>query len=66
MQKFVPVPSEIEHLLMELTYCVNDLQAYRPQLSLEDIKQIELSMSKLDALISLVKNHGNMRRLAAV
>lgn len=66
MQEFEPVQSGIEHLLVELAYCVNDLQGFRLQMSLEDAKQAELSLSKLEALISLVKNQRNTFRLAAV
>jgi hypothetical protein len=66
MHKFVSAQSDLEHLLVELAYCVNDLQGFRLQMSLEDAKQAELSLSKLDALISLVKNQGNAFRLAAV
>lgn len=66
MQEFESVQSGIEHLLAELAYCVNDLQGFRLQMSLEDAKQAELSLSKLDALISLVKRQRNAFRLAAV
>lgn len=48
MQKQNLVQLEIEHLLHELTSCVNDLQAYRRQLSIDDVQQADISLQKLN------------------
>jgi hypothetical protein len=66
MQRQKSAPSEIEHLLFELTWCVNDLQGFRRQLSIDDIQQADLSLQKLSALITQVKKQSNPLRLAAV
>lgn len=66
MQKLDIVSLKIEHLLVELAWCINDLQGYRHQLSIDDAKQADLSLSKLESLISFVRNHKNPIRLAAV
>ncbi len=52
MQKQNLVQLEIEHLLHELACCVNGLQTYRRQLSIDDVKQADISLQKLNALIS--------------
>ena len=46
---------EVEHLLYELNCCVNDLQNVRLRISANDIHQAELSLNKLESLISFVK-----------
>ncbi len=56
---------KIEHLLVDLSCCVNDLHGLRRNLSLEDIKQAELSVQKLNALISYVSNQSSLLRLVA-
>jgi len=66
MQYVDSVQMEIEHLLVELSCCVNDLQGYRRQLSVGDAKQAELSLQKLSALISCVSNQSGQLRLVAV
>lgn len=55
MQKAKAVQPEVEHLLFELNCCVNDLQNVRLQISADDIHQAELSLNKLESLISFVK-----------
>lgn len=55
MQKSAILQNEVDHILFELNCCVNDLHGYRMQISLDDIQQAELSLSKLQALISFVK-----------
>lgn len=52
MQKQDPVQLKIEHLLRELTCCINDLQAFRKQLSIDDVQQADISLQKLNALIT--------------
>jgi hypothetical protein len=54
---------EIEHLLFELNGCVNDLSRHRLQINPHDIQQAELSLNKLESLISFVKLF-NTRRIA--
>ncbi|EHL32119.1 hypothetical protein [Legionella drancourtii] len=66
MQTISPNSLEIEHLLVELALCINDLQVYRQKLTMDDANQAELSLSKLEALISFVRNHKSPIRLAAV
>ncbi|MBI2785108.1 MAG: hypothetical protein HYX60_01890 [Legionella longbeachae] len=66
MQKLDTVSLKIEHLLVELSWCINDLQGFRQQLSIDDAKQADLSLSKLESLISFVRNHQSPIRLAAV
>ncbi|KTC93585.1 hypothetical protein [Legionella cincinnatiensis] len=55
MQQQEPVQLEIEHLLFELNCCVNDLSRHRLQINTHDIQQAELSLHKLESLISFVK-----------
>ncbi|AMQ28964.1 TPA: hypothetical protein ACHW7I_000989 [Legionella pneumophila] len=55
MQQLEPAQFEIEHLLFELNCCVNDLSRHRLQINPHDIQQAELSMHKLESLISFVK-----------
>lgn len=55
MQKAEAVQLEVEHLLFELNCCVNDLQNVRLQISADDIHQAEMSLNKLESLISFVK-----------
>jgi len=66
MQNHDSAQLEIEHLLVELSCCVNDLQRFRRQLSVGDVKQAELSLQKLNALISYVSNQSGYLRLVAV
>lgn len=66
MQKLDTVSLKIEHLLVELAWCINDLRCFRQQLSIDDAKQADLSLSKLESLISFVRNHKNPIRLTAV
>jgi hypothetical protein len=65
MQKLDPIPMEIEHLLVELACSINDLQAFRQKLTMDDANQAELSLSKLESLISFIRNNRNPIRLAA-
>ncbi|HBB6940296.1 TPA: hypothetical protein I9553_002407 [Legionella pneumophila] len=55
MQRTTTAQLEIEHLLFELNCCVNDLQSVRLQISADEIHQAELSLNKLESLISFVK-----------
>lgn len=55
MQQQESVQLEIEHLLSELNCCVNDLSRHRLQINTYDIQQAELSLHKLESLISFVK-----------
>lgn len=55
MQRTTAAQLEIEHLLFELNCCVNDLQSVRLQISADEIYQAELSLNKLESLISYVK-----------
>lgn len=66
MQKLDSVPAKIDYLFHELAVCVNDLQGIRLQMSLEDAKQVELNVSKLEALISFIRNHKTPFRLAVI
>ncbi|MBL7479774.1 hypothetical protein [Legionella bononiensis] len=61
MQQQEPVQLEIEHLLFELNCCVNDLSNFRLQISVDDIQQAELSLNKLESLISFVKQYSNIK-----
>lgn len=65
MQNHDSVQEKIEHLLVKLSCCVNDLHGLRRNLFLEDIKQAELSVQKLNALISYVSNQSSPLRLVA-
>ena len=55
MQNADAMQLEIEHLLFELNCCVSELQSVRLQISADDIHQAELSLNKLESLISFVK-----------
>ncbi len=55
MQQQEPVQLEIEHLLFDLNCCVNDLSRHRLQINTYGIQQTELSLHKLESLISFVK-----------
>ena len=59
MQTQNSVQLEIDHLLFELTWCVNDLLAHRRHLSSDDIRQADLSLQKLSALIANTRNQSN-------
>ena len=61
MQHQEPAQLEIEHLLFELNCCVNDLSRHRLQINPYDIQQAELSLSKLESLISFVKQFDTQR-----
>jgi hypothetical protein len=45
----------IEHVLYELTSCINELQGFRQQLSIDHLEQADLSLQKLHALMSSAK-----------
>lgn len=64
MQKQNLIQLEIEHLLHELTCCINDLQAYRRQLSVDDVQQADISLQKLNALITNAHYQINPVRLS--
>ena len=66
MQKIDTVPVEVEYLLHELSIAINDLQAFRRQLSIDDVAQVELSLYKLESLISFVRNYRKPLKLAAI
>lgn len=66
MQKQNLVQLEIEHLLHELTCCVNALQAFRRQLTLDDVQQADISLQKLNALITNAQYQTNPVRLSIV
>lgn len=66
MQKQNQVQLEIEHLLFELACCVNDLQPFRRQLSIDNMQQADISLQKLSALITNVQYQTNLCRLSAV
>jgi hypothetical protein len=66
MQKQNLVQLEIEHLLHELTCCINDLQAFRRQLTLDDVRQADISLQKLNALITNAQYQTNPVRLSIV
>ena len=55
MQQHESAQRDIEHLLFELNSCVNDLSRHRLQISIHDIQQAELILSKLKSFISVVK-----------
>jgi len=50
MQNFDSPNIHLDHLLFELSRCINDLQGLYPQLSIEDRKQLELNLRKLELL----------------
>ncbi|HHT9843835.1 TPA: hypothetical protein ACT9I4_001951 [Legionella pneumophila] len=66
MQKFDSAEIQIDHLLFELARCVNDLQRFYRQFSTEDRKQVELSLSKLEFLVSCSGRYQSQPALAAV
>ncbi|KTD27476.1 hypothetical protein [Legionella israelensis] len=66
MQNFDSANIQMDHLLFELTRCVNDLQGFYRQLSIEDRKQIELSLSKLEFLVSHSDRYQGQTALAVV
>lgn len=49
------VQFDIEHLLFDLSCCVNNLSLYRLEIMRDDIQQAELSLSKLESFISFAK-----------
>lgn len=55
MQNTTAVQLEVEHIMFELNCCVNDLHTIRQQISADEIHQTELSLNKLESLISFVK-----------
>lgn len=55
MQTSETIQNEIDHILFELSCCVNNLQDYRLQISPHDVQHAELSLHKLQALISFAK-----------
>lgn len=61
MQQQESTQVEIEHLLFELNCCVNDLSRHRLQINPHDIQQAELSLLKLESLISFVKRFDTQR-----
>lgn len=66
MQKQNLVQLQIEHLLHELTCCINDLQAFRRQLTLDDVQQTDISLQKLNALLTNAQYQANPVRLSIV
>ena len=66
MQKQNSVQLEVEHLIFELTWCVNDLLAHRRHLSSNDIRQADLSLQKLSTIISSARNQSSRLWLTAV
>lgn len=66
MQEQNLVQLEIEHLLYELTCCINDLQIYRRQLSIDDVQQADISLQKLNALITNAQYQTNPVKLSIV
>ena len=61
MQYQKPAQFEIEQLLFELNCCVNDLSQHRLQINTNELTQAELSLSKLESLISFVKLFDSQR-----
>lgn len=53
MQNHNSAQVEIEHLLFELQRCVNDLSHHRLKINPHDIQQAELSLYKLESLITM-------------
>lgn len=66
MKKQNLVQLEIEHLLHELACCIKDLQDFRRQLSIDDIHRADISLQKLNALITNAKYQKNPVRLSIV
>ena len=42
----------IEHVLYELTSCINELQGFRQQLTIDHLEQADLSLQKFHALMN--------------
>ncbi|KTC94706.1 hypothetical protein [Legionella erythra] len=63
MQKQDSPTLVIEHLLVELAWCIDDLHGFRHQLSIEDALNAETSFQKLEALISSAKTRIGTLRL---
>lgn len=57
---------EIDHLLFQLAWCIEDLHSFRQQLTLDDINQAEISLQKLDALIFNSSHKEGTPKLVAV
>ena len=66
MQNFDSANIQMDHLLFELARCVNDLQGFYRQLSIEDKKQVELSLSKLEFLVDHSDKYQRHTALTAV
>ena len=66
MQEQDTLQLEMEHLIFELSCCVNDLLAYRRHLSSDDIRQADLSLQKLSSIINNAQYQSNRPWLAAV
>ena len=66
MQNFESANIQMDHLLFELARCVNDLQGFYRQLSIEDKKQVKLSLSKLEFLVAHSDSYQDHTTLAAV
>ncbi|VEG92541.1 hypothetical protein [Legionella spiritensis] len=66
MQHFDSADIQIDHLLFELARCVNDLQGFYRQLSIEDRKQVELNLRKLEFLVVHSDRYQQHTALAAV
>ena len=64
MQRTTAAQLKIEHMLFELNCCVNDLQSVRLQISADEIHQAELSLNKLESLISFVRTFSG-RKIAS-
>ena len=61
MQKHNLVQLEIEHILFDLTCCVENLQAFRKYLSVDDVQQANGSLKKLNDLITDAQYQKNFR-----
>ena len=56
MQNHETLQLDIERLLVEFNCCVNDLQGFWPQLSVDDARQVEINLQQLQGLISYDSN----------
>ena len=65
MQNFDSANIQMDHLLFELARCVNDLQGFYRQLSIDDRKQVELSLRKLGLLVAHSDRYQHHTALAA-
>lgn len=65
MQNVDTVQFQIERFLFELSRCVSDLQGFYRHLSVDDRQLAELSLIKLETLISC-SNHYNRHPLLAL